>query len=179
MRNRVISPFHGICGGLIAVALGVFFFVLATLWSPTRAPAAEIQPAPIGEEFPEQSAKVIAPDGTVYPLSVALARTPAQRAQGLMYRTTLPEGQGMLFDFTSLTRVRMWMKNTLIPLDMLFLDPTGRVIFIVENAQPGDLTPVGPDSPVLAVLELPGGQSRLWSLTPGTRVVHPMFGSSP
>jgi uncharacterized membrane protein (UPF0127 family) len=144
-----------------------------------RVGAAEIQSSSPNELFSEQRAKVISNDGTIYPLIVEIARTPAQRAQGLMYRTTLAPGRGMLFDFTALVRVRMWMKNTLIPLDMLFLDQQGRVIAIVEQAQPGDLTPVGPDQPVLAVLELPGGQSRLWSLTPGARVVHPMFDAHP
>lgn len=140
-----------------------------------QAPA---KPSQAKVQFEHQTATLITQSGTRHLLAIELAKSEAQRMHGLMFRDNLPEGTGMLFDFQAPLVVRMWMKNTLIPLDMLFFDRAGRVVGMVQNAQPGDLTPVGPDQPVIAVLELPGGQAARWGLKVGDRLDHPMFSAA-
>jgi len=112
-------------------------------------------------------------------LAVELAATPAQLEQGLMYRRALAPDSGMLFDFGRPRMVAMWMKNTLIPLDMLFLDAGGRIVHIEENAEPGSLQPRGPAQMVLGVLELPAGSAARFGLRLGDRVEHPIFQVDP
>ena len=119
--------------------------------------------------------EVVSEGGWRHPFTVEMAVTPDQLAQGLMFRRDLPAGTGMLFDFGSPRQVAMWMKNTLIPLDMLFMDRTGRVIHVEQYAVPGSLEPRGPSGLVLGVLELPAGTARRLGLKPGDRVAHPMF----
>jgi uncharacterized membrane protein (UPF0127 family) len=111
------------------------------------------------------------------------AATPEQLSQGLMDRTRLPVGHGMLFAFPSPTEVRFWMKNTLIPLDMIFLSG-GRVVFIQHDAPPcpamlGDSCPTyGPERRVDQVVELPAGTARAHGLRPGVRMVRIAANSS-
>jgi uncharacterized membrane protein (UPF0127 family) len=129
--------------------------------------------------FPRSTLDVVSEDGRRHAFAIELAVTPDQLSQGLMYRRDLPAGTGMLFDFGSPRQVSMWMKNTLIPLDMLFADRTGRVIYVEQYAVPGSLEPRGPSQPVLGVLELPAGTARRLGLKPGDRLVHPMFERGP
>lgn len=119
--------------------------------------------------------EVVADGGRRHAFAVELAVTPEQLSQGLMFRRDLPAGTGMLFDFGSARQVSMWMKNTLIPLDMLFMDRAGRVVHVEQYAVPGSLEPRGPAEPVLGVLELPAGTARRLGLKPGDRVIHSMF----
>ena len=107
--------------------------------------------------------------------TVEVARSPAERSRGLMYRTELPLDRGMLFDFGHEQPVSMWMRNTLIPLDMLFIDEAGEVRKIAAETEPLSLESIASDQPVRAVLELKGGTTRLLNIQPGDRVVHPMF----
>ncbi|MBR9649960.1 DUF192 domain-containing protein [Thalassovita aquimarina] len=107
--------------------------------------------------------------------SVELADTDAERARGLMFRETLPRSSGMLFLYPSPRRVAFWMKNTLIPLDMLFIDDAGTVVRIHHRAQPGDLTAIPGGDGVLAVLEIGGGLAEAMGITAGTVLRHPGF----
>lgn len=109
--------------------------------------------------------------------SVELAVTPEERAQGLMHRDVLPRSAGMLFVYPEPQRVAFWMKNTLIPLDLLFIDPTGTVRHIHHRAIPGDLTPLEGGDGILAVLEINGGLAKGLGITPGTQLRHPIFDS--
>ena len=111
-----------------------------------------------------------------YDFTVEMASTPAQREQGLQGRRALTPGTGMLFDFKSPRPVYMWMKNTFIPLDMLFIDAEGRVANIAERTVPMSLATIGSDGPVRAVLELDGGTVQRLGIKPGDRVLHPIFG---
>lgn len=111
--------------------------------------------------------------------SVEIADEPRERARGLMYRRTLPRGAGMLFVYEHPQNVRFWMKNTLIPLDMLFLDRSGRVTRIHEMARPGDLTPIDGGDAVFAVLEINGGLARRYGITEGSVMRHPAFAGGP
>jgi uncharacterized membrane protein (UPF0127 family) len=107
--------------------------------------------------------------------TVELADDPAERAQGLMYRTQLATSRGMLFVYPEPGEPKFWMKNTLIPLDMLFLTPEGRVQHVRENAIPGDLRPAGGGPGVIAVLEIRGGVARMMGIAPGDELRHPAF----
>ena len=107
--------------------------------------------------------------------TVEIAQTYRQRANGLMGRTEMPMGQGMLFVYPFAHEPAFWMKNTLIPLDMLFLTTDGQVVFIRENAQPGDLTPVSGGKGVRYVLELNGGLAKKIGITVGSQLKSPFI----
>ncbi len=154
---------------LCAPALLAFALALATLWAPARAGAGS----------------VCAPDRVdirtargVVRLRVELATTPEARARGLMFRSRLPERQGMLFVFERPGAPRFWMKNTLIPLDMIFVDARGVVRHVHARARPGDLTPVSGGKGILAVLEIGGGLAARWGIAPGAELRHPAFGAA-
>jgi uncharacterized membrane protein (UPF0127 family) len=109
--------------------------------------------------------------------TVELATNDAERERGLMYRKELPEGRGMLFDFQHDRPVAFWMRNTYIPLDIIFIRGDGRILSIAENTQPlsDGLIPSG--GSVRAVLEVIGGTARKLGIAPGDRVESPVFGN--
>lgn len=102
---------------------------------------------------------------------VWVSATPERREQGLMFVKALPEKAGMLFLFPVSMDAAFWMKNTFIPLDLLFVRQNGTIARIAERARPHDLTPIPSREPVLAVLELAGGTAAKLGLRPGDRVV--------
>lgn len=106
---------------------------------------------------------------------VEIADDEAERAQGLMFRESLARGAGMLFVYPKPQRAAFWMKNTLIPLDIIFLDQTGQVIRIQANAVPGDLTPLPGGDNVFAVLEINGGLAARYGISVGTEMRHKVF----
>lgn len=106
---------------------------------------------------------------------VELARTPEELARGLMFRRELPERQGMLFDFLAEQHVGFWMRNTLIPLDMLFIGADGVIRHLHENAVPLSEETIASRYPVRAVLEINGGLARRLGIRPGDRVRHRIF----
>lgn len=106
--------------------------------------------------------------------NVELVDTDASRALGLMHRQELPRSSGMLFVYDTPRAMAFWMRNTLIPLDMLFIDYTGVVTRIHENAIPHDETPI-PGGIGLAVLEINGGMARALGITVGSQLRHPSF----
>ncbi|WP_158963975.1 DUF192 domain-containing protein [Chachezhania sediminis] len=107
---------------------------------------------------------------------VEVAETPAERAKGLMFREDMAQRAGMLFIFERPGRVSFWMKNTLIPLDMLFIDETGTVTRVHSNAVPGDLTAIDGGPGVKVVIEINGGLAKRYGIGPGTQVRNPTFG---
>jgi uncharacterized membrane protein (UPF0127 family) len=111
--------------------------------------------------------------------SVELANTRQTMDRGLMYRRSLPEGQGMLFDLGSERRIEMWMKNTFIPLDMIFIGADGRIRRIAENTKPLSTRLVSSGGRVRAVLEINAGTARTLGIAPGDVVSHPMFAAKP
>jgi hypothetical protein len=110
-----------------------------------------------------------------FEFQVEMAVSPAQRSQGLMFRENLEEDRGMLFDFGQPQRAAMWMRNTYVPLDMLFIDGQGRITQIAADTQPLSDAVIASREPVRAVLELKGGVSAKLGIKPGHRVIHPMF----
>ncbi|MCI4679478.1 DUF192 domain-containing protein [Rhodoblastus acidophilus] len=108
-------------------------------------------------------------------LMVEVMRTPAEREHGLMDRRYLPPDRGMLFKFNREQNVLMWMKNTYIPLDMIFISPNGEVTHVHENAEPLSEAIISSDGPALGVLEVNAGYARKIGLKEGDLVRHPMF----
>ncbi len=113
-----------------------------------------------------------------YPFTVEVVDTPEKRAEGLMFRQSLAPDAGMLFDFKETREVSFWMRNTFIPLDMVFIAADGKVESIHVNARPHDPTSIPSGAPVQYVLEIPGGRSAEIGLRPGDRAVHPRVKAS-
>jgi uncharacterized membrane protein (UPF0127 family) len=126
-------------------------------------------------DFPRSTLEVVGAKGKTQVLAVELAATPDQLTQGLMYRTRMEANTGMLFDFGKPRPVSMWMKNTLIPLDMIFIAADGRITGIHERAIPQSLAVISSPGAVKSVLELNGGAAQRLGLAVGDRVVHPWF----
>lgn len=110
--------------------------------------------------------------------SVEVADDSAERARGLMYVEHLPAGHGMLFIYPAPHRAGFWMKNTLIPLDMIFVDGGGTVTHVHENAIPHDATVIDGGEGVVAVLELNGGMAARIGIGVGDQLRHPAFGDA-
>jgi len=114
-------------------------------------------------------------DGKNHVLTIELARTEAEREYGLMHRPRMAADHGMLFDFGGDQPVYMWMKDTLIPLDMLFIDHTGRIAGIAARAVPLSAEVIASPGQVRAVLEVNGGTADRLGITVGDRVEYPLF----
>jgi uncharacterized membrane protein (UPF0127 family) len=108
-------------------------------------------------------------------LSVEVMRTEAERERGLMERRYLPPDRGMLFQFDREQPVMMWMKNTYIPLDMIFISRAGVVTHIHENAEPLSEAIISSNGAVYGVLEVNAGYARKIGLKPGDLLRHPLF----
>lgn len=113
--------------------------------------------------------------GKTLHFQIELAESSMQQQYGLMFRTQMPEDQGMLFIYTPPRPVAMWMKNTLIPLDMVFVDSAGIIRYIHANARPQSLALIRYPYSVRAVIELNGGIAEKASIQTGDRVIHSIF----
>ncbi|MGH1353736.1 MAG: DUF192 domain-containing protein [Thalassovita sp.] len=105
--------------------------------------------------------------------SVEVADTMRERSTGLMHRESMPAMSGMLFVYPFAQSVGFWMRNTLIPLDMIFMDPSGTVTHVHHNAIPLDETPIRGGSGVKFVLEINGGMAARLGIIPGSQMRHP------
>ena len=108
--------------------------------------------------------------------TVEVVDTPETRARGLMFREHMPRLAGMLFIYEEPQSVSFWMKNTLIPLDMIFVGPDGVVSRVHRDAVPGDETPIPGGPGVLVVLEVNAGMTEQFGIAPGTEMRHEAFG---
>jgi uncharacterized protein len=111
----------------------------------------------------------------VHVFDVELAVTPDERGKGLMYRKEMPGTQGMLFDFEGEGPIAMWMKNTYLSLDMLFIRADGRIARIAESTTPLSEATIQSGAPVKAVLEVVAGTAKRLGIAPGDRVAHRIF----
>lgn len=133
------------------------------IWAGGAAEAAEIQPL-----------EIVTKSG-VQMFSVELAKTEEERTIGLMYRKELADGRGMLFDFSPEQQVSMWMKNTFISLDMIFIRADGRILRIAENTEPQSTRIIPSGGLAKGVLEVIAGTAKKYGIAPGDRVAHPLF----
>lgn len=114
-------------------------------------------------------------DRGVQKFQVEIADSPREREFGMMCRKSMAPNRGMLFIFDRPAPQAFWMRNTLIPLDIIYIGADGRVVSIVRNARPLDESPLPSAGPALAVLELAGGRAAQIGLLPGDRVIHRIF----
>jgi uncharacterized membrane protein (UPF0127 family) len=129
-------------------------------------------PAARGAEL--QTLEIASKTG-VHVFSVELAVTDEERERGLMFRRSVPELTGMLFDFKRDQEVSMWMKNTYVSLDMIFIQSDGRIRRIAENTETESLKIIPSGGPVRAVLEVAAGTARKLGIEPGDRIASPIF----
>lgn len=146
------------------ILLAVCLVAIISLYLPT------LKDSPAGIQF-EKNSLVIRTSQAELPFRVELALTPAQHMQGLMYRRSLPADEGMLFVYSEDSVIQMWMKNTFIPLDMLFIDRSGKILYIAENAAPESTDIISAGVPVCCVVELAGGTAKANGIKVGDMVV--------
>lgn len=111
----------------------------------------------------------------IYDFDIELALDDSHRQYGLMFRTELPEMNGMLFVYDRRQELSMWMKNTLIPLDILFIDDEGKIMNIAKNCQPRSLSLIRSEGRAKAVLELNGGLTDKLGIMVGDEIIHESF----
>jgi uncharacterized protein len=143
-----------------ALSLIAFGGITMTACGPAGTPAASTAVTPAPSPGDASAPRVEMPSGAVYRLE--LAKTPQEQSQGLMFRESLPAKSGMLFLFPEGGVHKFWMKNTMIPLDMIWMDPAGRVLFVSAGTPPCQSDPCasyGPDGPASSVLEIAGGMA--------------------
>ena len=128
----------------------------------------------LGDARAQETLEIVTRQG-VHTFAVELAATDAERSKGLMFRRELPEGTGMLFDFKQDINVTMWMKNTYVSLDMIFIRADGRIQRIAENTEPELEKIIAAGGSVRAVLEVVAGTARKLGIRPGDRVAHAIF----
>ncbi|MCA1466977.1 DUF192 domain-containing protein [Bradyrhizobium sp. IC3195] len=122
-----------------------------------------------------QPLEIVTKNG-VQVFSVEMATTAEEKETGLMYRKELADGKGMLFDFNPEQEISMWMKNTYVSLDMIFIRADGRILRIAENTEPLSTKIISSRGPARAVLEVVAGTAQKYGIRPGDRVGHPLFG---
>jgi uncharacterized membrane protein (UPF0127 family) len=125
-------------------------------------------------DFPTTRVTITSMSGS-HVIKAWLANTPEHRARGLMFVQTMAADTGMLFVYSPENFVSMWMKNTYVALDMAFIDSSGRIVNVAENAKPLSLDTISSAAPVVAVLELPAGTARRLQLQPGDSVQSSAF----
>ncbi len=129
-------------------------------------------------ELPKERLVVITHDGKQHVFNVEIALTPEQQSTGLMFRRNIPADGGMLFDWGMAKPSQMWMKNTVSPLDMLFINADGSIRTVVENAVPESLAVIDSRGPVRATLELTAGTAERLDIRVGDKVEQRLFGNA-
>jgi uncharacterized membrane protein (UPF0127 family) len=134
--------------------------------------------SPAAAAAQEERLEIVTASG-VHVLDVEIAATPEKQALGLMYRTSLPDTKGMLFTHDTPRELTMWMRNTYIPLDMVFIRADGTIHRIEARTEPLSERIISSQGEVSAVLEIAGGAAERMGLKPGDTVRHRAFGSAP
>jgi uncharacterized protein len=150
--------------------------LVASLLLISSVAGAQTGPQP---RLPEETLTIVTRAGVRHVFRVEMALTPAQQTIGLMFRDRVGDDEGMLFDWGTPRDSAMWMRNTLVPLDMVFIAADGRVHRIAERTVPLSLATVESRGPVRATLELAGGTAERLGLAAGDRVLHRLFGTTP
>jgi uncharacterized protein len=129
--------------------------------------------APVLADCRADQVEVRLPSGGMARFAVEVADDGVERAQGLMFREHMAKSAGMLFIYDAPQHASFWMKNTVIPLDMIFADPQGRVTAVHADAVPGDTTPIDGGDGVQLILEINGGLAARMGIVPGAELRHP------
>ena len=133
-----------------------------------------VVPSPAARGAEQQTLEIASKTG-VHVFAVELAVTDEERARGLMFRRSVPDAYGMLFDFKRDQEVTMWMRNTYVSLDMIFIQSDGRIRRIAENTETESDKIISSAGPVRAVLEVVAGTARKLGIEPGDRVATPIL----
>lgn len=140
--------------------------------------AADSKPSPtadLDKEFGRSSLQIATPDSKLHTFRVWVADSESRRQRGLMFVKHMDDDAGMLFIYPQTQPIAMWMKNTHLALDMLFVSSDGRVHRVVENTTPMSLDTISSDGNVSAVIELNAGTAARLKIRPGAQVIHPAF----
>lgn len=148
-------------------------FCLVHAW--TLSVAAESDAQRLDGIFPKSTLTIATPDARLHPFNVWVAADDAHRQLGLMHVKEMSDDAGMLFVYPQTQPIAMWMKNTILALDMLFVAADGRIANVVENTTPQSLKTIESKGPVLGVIELKAGTAKRLHITAGARVAHPAF----
>jgi uncharacterized membrane protein (UPF0127 family) len=146
--------------------------ILALIVAASLASAAQADAA--HDDFPRSALEIRSASGRQW-FNIRIADTEARQELGLMFVTQLPSDEGMLFPQRKPQIMSMWMKNTLIPLDMLFIDSRGRIVCLLADTKPQSLDILSCEKPVKAVLEIGGGEAARRGIRVGDRVMHQVF----
>ncbi len=130
-------------------------------------------------ELPKEKLVIITRNGKQHVFDVEMALTPEQQTVGLMFRPSVPPDGGMLFDWGVPRESQMWMRNTIAPLDMIFINADGTIRSIAENTVPQSLAVIDSRGPVRATLELAAGTAERLDIRVGDRVEQRIFGNPP
>ena len=151
---------------------------LATLL-PVSAWAQSNEPTGPQPPLPKEKLVIVSQGGAEHVFEVEMALTEKQQEIGDMFRTSIPQGTGMLFDWGYPRPSQMWMKNTLVSLDMIFINPDGTIRSIAENTTPRSLAVIDSRGPVRATLEVVGGTTAKLNIKVGDTVKQRIFGNAP
>lgn len=152
--------------------------LLATLLALPLARADADEPTQAQPVLPKEKLVIETRDGKRHTFEVEMALTEAQQRVGLMFRKSVPPDGGMLFDWGTPRSVPMWMENTLVPLDMVFINADGTIRAIAENTVPQSLANIPSHGPVRATLELAGGTTARLNIIVGDKVLQRIFGNA-
>jgi uncharacterized membrane protein (UPF0127 family) len=138
------------------------------------------EPDPKGPQpvLPKEKLVIVTHDGVSHDFDVEVAKTPEQQLVGEMFRTSIPANGGMLFDWGHDEVSQMWMRNTLVPLDMVFINADGTIRAIAEDTVPHSLAVISSNGPVRAVLELNAGTTAKLDIRVGDKVKASIFGNA-
>jgi uncharacterized membrane protein (UPF0127 family) len=158
-------------------------FLLAGLSALAILPAANalsqiINPTSAQPTLPTEKMVIVTQDGRKLDFTVEMALTQDQQTVGLMFRKTVPDGTGMLFDWGAPRESNMWMRNTVSSLDMLFVQPDGTISHIAEHTVPQSLAVIASGGPVRATIEIAAGTAEKLNIRVGDKVQNRIFGNA-
>ncbi len=164
LRTTVVNPAKLLVYALLLTLIGVLHTATLAAGIPAHLPVSRLE--------------LRTAAGIDHPFRISMATRQEDRQRGLMFVTEMAEDQGMLFDHGESVIASMWMKNTPLPLDMLFIRQDGTISSIARETVPYSRQTITSEEPVRAVLELKGGTCERLGVQPGDRVIHPIFESS-
>lgn len=169
--TRTTRRMHGLrwAWGLVSLCAALI------LASPALAESNDA--AQLDRIYRRSTLQVATPDARLHTFKIWLADEPDRRARGLMFVKHLADDEGMLFIYEQPQPISMWMKNTFIPLDMVFVGADGKVLNVAENTEPHSLKTIDSSGNALGVIELKGGMAKKLRIAKGARVMHSAFGT--